>query len=160
VDDGGAGWPGLRDDDPIEHAVIIAVEEDTIVGLQVHANDEQLHVRHHEMLREIAAQRDVKAAGDLSYVRKVVKLDASKVYSMHFVRPASLRGTALRTDTVSTSYCYLVIWFVMKRRPEMVMQTLADSDYCCCSFPANESIVVSIFVFRPRIVYGTGFRGL
>lgn len=160
VDDGTAVWPTLKNGDPIEQALVLAVDEDSIVGLQVHANKEQLHVQHHATPREIAAQHEVKAAGDPSYVWKVIKLDASRVYSMQSLRPASLLGTTLRTDTVSTRYCCLVIWSMMKKRPELVTQTLASSGECCCSFPANVGMVGYSFGLRPQIFYGSRFCGL
>jgi hypothetical protein len=47
--------------DPVKQAVVFAVDEESIIGEQVHTDDGQLHVRYHKTPREVAAQPQVQA---------------------------------------------------------------------------------------------------
>ena len=72
------------------------------------------------------------------------------------LRPCrSLRGKTHRSDPVCTRYCCFNLHSVMKRRAEMMVQTLAAVNTRFCSFPAGGSTVLCIFGRRPQYVIGT-----
>jgi hypothetical protein len=75
-----------------------------------------------------------------SYEGMVVKLAAYSVYSVLSLHPGrSLRGKTHRSDPVSTWYGCFELHSVMKRRPELIVQTLVTTNSRWCSYLLTEA---------------------
>jgi hypothetical protein len=115
------------------------------VGQHVHPDDVQLHVNYYETPRDIAAQTYVQGLGFPS-----VCGDGGRVGSVEGVicrLPAPRQELMWEDANVGTDvYQKLLLCdsAVMKRRPELVVQTLAAVNERCWHFPAGGRLPASV----------------